>query len=315
MPDVIIQRIHTEADGVVSLDLVAVDGGLLPAFEAGAHIDVHLPGGLIRQYSLCSDPAQQRVYTIAVWRDPQSRGGSQAVHEQLQPGQRLQISEPRNLFPLVSTEGRALLLAGGIGITPILAMATTLAARQQAFELHYCFRDAATAAYTGCLQQGALAAACHLHDSSHGSRMNAGQVLANPAANDHLYVCGSAGFIEQMLATATAQGWQSAQLHREYFDAPETATEAAADSFEIRVGERSFTVAASQTVAEVLEANGLPVAVSCGKGICGSCLTTVLEGEPDHRDLYLTEEEQAANDQFTPCCSRARSPYLVLELS
>lgn len=308
-----IRNLHEAAEAVRSYELVALDGGELPAFSAGAHIDLHLPSGLIRQYSLWNAPGETHRYCIAVLRDPASRGGSQEVHERLQEGDHLTISAPRNHFALQAGK-RVRLFAGGIGITPILAMAYELQQQQREFELHYSFRQRSQAALLEYLQDGPLASRSHLHCSGEGSRMDSAQALANPAADEQLYVCGSQGFIDQILASARAAGWADSQLHREYFNVETPVSDVPAGSFEVRVGNRSFNVGADQTVADVLAANGLAVAVSCGKGICGSCLTTVLEGEPDHRDLYLTEEEQAANDQFTPCCSRAKSSYLVLDL-
>ena len=305
-----IRSLINSAEGVRSYELVALDDQPLPAFSAGAHIDLHLPSGLVRQYSLWNNPQETHRYCIAVLRDPASRGGSVEVHERLQEGDTLTISAPRNHFPL-QDGGCVRLLAGGIGITPILAMAHQLLQQERDFELHYCFRSPQQAALLDQFQQPALAARSQLHCSQNGTRMDAAAVLASPAADEQLYICGSQAFIDQMLATAHIAGWDESQLHREYFNADVSTS---GDSFEVRVGDRSFRVGPEQTVAEVLEANGLPVAVSCGKGICGSCLTKVVEGEPDHRDLYLTEEEQAANDLFTPCCSRARSAYLVLDL-
>lgn len=309
--EVLIQRVTDEADHIRSYELVNPDGGDLPAFSAGAHIDLYLADGLIRQYSLFNSPAERQRYCIAVLKAADSKGGSRRVHETLKAGDRLRISAPRNLFELDPEARDSLLIAGGIGITPILAMASQLRASNRSFQLHYCFRQSATAAFVAALQSGPLAANSHLHCSSEGTRLDTQALLAQPVAGRHLYVCGSAQFIDQILTTAKQQGWPDNQLHREYFEAAETAQEGDC-AFEIRVGDRSFTVAANQTAAEVLEANGISVAVSCGQGICGSCLTRVVEGVPDHRDLYLTEEEQAANDIFTPCCSRSHSPYLVL---
>lgn len=315
MPEVLIKSVSHEADHVRSYTLVPSSRDQqLATFEAGAHIDLHLPSGLVRQYSLFNDPDQSNVYRVAVLKDPASRGGSAEVHEMLEPGMRLQVSEPRNLFPLQPASGNTLLLAGGIGITPLLAMAHELHRRNSGFALHYCGRHESGLAFVDDLNSAAFADSVHIHLSQQGGRMDAAQVLANPAAADQLYVCGSPSFIDQMLATAKAAGWQESQLKREYFQIDPTPDDTDNREFELVVGRQIYQIPADKSVAEVLSEHGLPVSVSCGQGICGSCLTRVTEGAPDHRDLYLTEEEQASNDQFTPCCSRSKTARLVIEL-
>jgi len=305
-----------EALDIVAIELVRDDGAPLPAFSAGSHIDLHLPGGLVRQYSLCNHPDESHRYQIGVLKDPASRGGSEAVHA-LTEGVELQISEPRNLFPLVHEAKRSLLFAGGIGITPILCMAERLAHIGGDFELHYCARSAERAAFVDRIRQAPFSDRVQLHfDDGNGAEpLDAPAVLAAPAEGTHLYVCGPGGFMEYVLGTARAQGWDEANLHREYFSAAPTA-QADDGSFEVQLSSSGqvLQVPADQTVAQVLEAAGIIVPLSCEQGICGTCLTRVLEGEPDHRDLFMTEDEQAANDQFTPCCSRAKSARLVLDL-
>ncbi|MFC3607270.1 PDR/VanB family oxidoreductase [Stutzerimonas tarimensis] len=305
-----------EALDILAFELVRPDGEPLPAFSAGAHIDVHLPDGVVRQYSLCNHPEESHRYQIAVLKDPASRGGSQAMHA-LTEGSVLQISEPRNLFPLAHEAKRSLLFAGGIGITPILCMAERLAHTGADFELHYCARSAERAAFVERIRQSSFGERVHYHfdDGRDGQPLDAPTVLASPAEGAHLYVCGPGGFMEHVLGTARAQGWQEANLHREYFGAAPVAQESN-DSFEVQLASSGqvFQVLADRSVAQVLGEAGVIVPLSCEQGICGTCLTRVLEGEPDHRDLFMTEAEQAANDQFTPCCSRAKSARLVLDL-
>jgi vanillate O-demethylase ferredoxin subunit len=305
-----------EALDIVGIELVRADGAPLPAFSAGSHIDVHLPGDLIRQYSLCNHPEEAHRYQIGVLKDPASRGGSEAMHA-LTEGVELQISEPRNLFPLVHEAKRSLLFAGGIGITPILCMAERLAHMGAEFELHYCARSAERAAFVERMRQSSFSQRVHFHfdDGEGGEPLDAPMTLATPDAGTHLYVCGPGGFMDYVLNTARAQGWEEANLHREYFSAAPTA-QADNGSFEVQLSSSGqvLQVPADQTVAQVLEAAGVIVPLSCEQGICGTCLTRVLEGEPDHRDLFLSEDEQAANDQFTPCCSRAKTARLVLDL-
>nr|O05617.1 RecName: Full=Vanillate O-demethylase oxidoreductase; AltName: Full=Vanillate degradation ferredoxin-like protein [Pseudomonas sp. HR199]CAA72288.1 reductase-subunit oxygenase [Pseudomonas sp.] len=317
MIEVIISAMRLVAQDIISLEFVRADGGLLPPVEAGAHVDVHLPGGLIRQYSLWNQPGAQSHYCIGVLKDPASRGGSKAVHENLRVGMRVQISEPRNLFPLEEGVERSLLFAGGIGITPILCMAQELAAREQDFELHYCARSTDRAAFVEWLKVCDFAdhVRFHFDNGPDQQKLNAAALLAAEAEGTHLYVCGPGGFMGHVLDTAKEQGWADNRLHREYFAA---APNVSADdgSFEVRIHSTGqvLQVPADQTVSQVLDAAGIIVPVSCEQGICGTCITRVVDGEPDHRDFFLTDAEKAKNDQFTPCCSRAKSACLVLDL-
>jgi len=305
------------ATDIVGLELVAADGGALPAFDAGAHIDLHLPGGVVRPYSLCNSPAETHRYQLGVLREPASRGGSAAVHTLLQVGQTLQISAPRCHFALQPGAPRSLLLAGGIGITPLLAMAEQLAADGADFALHCAARSADRAAFAARLLMAPWAPRVHLHldDGEPARRLDLPALLAAPQAGTQLYVCGPGGFIDAVLATARAAGWPEAQLHCERFGAvAETRDTDAAFEVQLGAGGRVVLVARGQTVAQALAQAGAPLTTSCEQGVCGTCLTRVLDGTPDHRDQYLTPEEQAAGDQFLPCCSRACSPRLVLDL-
>jgi vanillate O-demethylase ferredoxin subunit len=312
-----VARKATEAVDICTFELVAVDGAPLPAFSAGSHVDVALPNGLTRQYSLCNDPLETHRYLIGVLRDPASRGGSQVLHDQVQEGQVLQISAPKNHFPLVHEAGRSLLLAGGIGVTPILCMAERLALTGADFEMHYCTRSRERTAFHGRIASSAYAPQVQFHfdDGAAEQKLDLTAVLATPQTGVHLYVCGPKGFMDAVLSTARAQGWPESQLHHEFFGA-EVAPSASDVSFEVQLASsgRTITVARDQTVTQALSEAGVDVQTSCEQGVCGTCLTRVLEGVPDHKDQYLTPEEQAANDQFTPCCSRAKTALLVLDL-
>lgn len=316
MIDVVVVSRKNEAQDICSYELACVDDSALPGFSAGAHIDVHLPGGLIRQYSLCNHPEERHRYLIGVLKDPDSRGGSQCLHEQINTGDRLRISEPRNLFPLAHQARRSLLFAGGIGVTPILCMAERLAHSDADFEMHYCARSSERAAFVERIKNSSFADRVFLHfDEQPETALDSARVLAQPGENVHLYVCGPGGFMQHVLDSARAQGWQEDSLHREYFAA--TPADTSNDgSFSVKVGSTGqvFEIPADKTVVQVLESHGIDIAMSCEQGICGTCLTRVLEGVPDHRDLFLTENEQALNDQFTPCCSRSKSPLLVLDI-
>lgn len=303
------------AQDICTLTLVAADGGTLPAFTAGAHVDVHLPGGIVRQYSISNDPAEVHRYVIGVLLESQSRGGSRAVHELLAAGQTLQVSAPKNHFALVPNVRRSLLIAGGIGITPILAMARQLASEDADFELHYAASCDERMAFRADIEASAWAGAARLHIGD--GRLDVEQLLAGAAADAHVYVCGPKRLIDAVVTAAQRLGWASERVHREFFAGVEAPAPGQDGAFEIELARsgRIIRVAADCTAAQALIAAGVPLLTSCEKGVCGTCLTPVLSGEPDHRDLYLTPEEQAANDQFTPCCSRSHSPRLVLDLA
>jgi len=312
-----VARKAQEADAICSFELVREDGAPLPPFDAGAHIDVHLPDGIVRQYSLCNAPGETHRYLIGVLRDAASRGGSQAMHDAVDTGAVLHIGAPKNHFPLVDA-ARTLLLAGGIGITPILAMAEALAARGATFELHYSARAPQRAAFRERIGASRFAGQARFYydDGDDAQRLDLAALLARPDAGTHLYVCGPQGYIDHVLGTAKALDWPQAQLHVEYFGAAVAPAAGSDTPFDVRLASSGKTVAVApgRTVIEVLVEHGVDIPYSCGEGLCGTCLTRVLDGVPDHRDLYLTEEERAANDQFTPCCSRARTPLLVLDL-
>lgn len=306
------------AERICAVELVAADGGALPAFDAGAHVDVHLPGGWVRPYSLCNSPGDTERYRLGVLHDSASRGGSRALHEQVQEGQTLRISPPRNHFPLVADAPASLLVAGGIGITPLLAMAEQLGASGAAFTLHYAARSRRHAAFLDELARAPHAGRVRLHfDDEAGRPLDVAGVLADAPAGSHLYVCGPHGLIEATLAAARALGWDGSRLHHECFAPPAVAAGARGDTaFEVQLASsgRVVVVPPGQSIVQALAGAGVDVMTSCEQGVCGTCLTTVLAGEPDHRDAYLTPEERAANDRMLPCCSRARSPRLVLDL-
>ena len=312
-----VARKAVEAEDICTFELTRVDGAPLPAFSAGSHIDVQLPGGLTRQYSLCNDPGESHRYLIGVLRDPASRGGSRTLHDTVQAGDVLQISPPKNHFALAHDARRHLLLAGGIGVTPILCMAERLAQMGAAFEMHYCTRSPARTAFRERIRGAAFADRVHFHfdDGDAAQKLNLAALLGTPREGEHVYVCGPKGFMDAVLGTARAAGWPEPRLHYEFFGA-ELAPSDGDAGFEVQLASsgRVIPVAKSQTVVQALAAAGVVVPTSCEQGVCGTCLTRVLEGECEHKDLYLTPEEQAANDQFLPCCSRARSARLVLDL-
>lgn len=305
-----------EAEAIASFELARPDGAPLPGFSAGSHIDVQVPGGLTRQYSLCNDAAEQHRYRIAVLRDPASRGGSVAMHDALKEGDALLISEPRNHFPLVHAK-RTLLFAGGIGVTPLLCMAQRLAAIGADFEMHYATRSAARTAFRDEIAASPFAQRVQFHfdDGDAAQKLDARAAIGQPDPGTHLYVCGPTGYIDFIVKTAKELGWANDNVHLEYFGA--AAQDTSGDgSFQVKVASSGqvYEVGAAETVVSALQKHGVEILVSCEQGVCGTCITRVLEGECDHRDLYFTDEEKAKNDQFTPCCSRAKSKVLVLDL-
>lgn len=312
-----VARRNIEADGIVSFELASLDGRDLPAFDAGSHIDVYLPAGQVRQYSLCSAPHERSRYQIAVLREAQSRGGSAGMHDVIREGDELRVSMPRNHFALASGPANHLLLAGGIGLTPLLCMAQHLDRSGGDFELHYCARTRSRAAFLGRLANASWAPRVQYHfdDEEAHQRLHLDAVLKEASAETHLYVCGPQGFMNAVLEAARAIGWPENRLHYEFFSAPavDTSSDGAFEVCLARLG-KTVTVPADRSVTQALAEAGVDVPVSCEQGICGTCVTRVLDGEPEHRDLFLSPEEQTRNDQFLPCCSRSKSRRLVLDL-
>ncbi|MBV7485460.1 PDR/VanB family oxidoreductase [Bordetella sp. BOR01] len=312
-----LDRKVTEALDICTFELVDAHGADLPAFTAGAHIDVHV-GGVVRQYSLCNPPSDRHRYRIAVLREPQSRGGSRALHDTVAEGDMLRISAPRNHFPLAPQAGHSLLLAGGIGITPLLSMMAYLAGRRDSYTLHYCTRSLARTAFRPWLQAPGQRGSVVFHcDEDPAQRLDLERILDTAPADTHLYACGPGGFMAHVLETARSRDWPIDRLHYEYFSASPAAAATSADRpFQIRIASTGaqYDVGAEESALEALVRHGVDIPMSCGQGICGTCLTGVLAGQPEHRDQCLTPDEQARNDRFTPCCSRALSPLLVLDL-
>jgi len=313
---VTLARRKVEAEGIISLQLRLSTGGALPRFSAGSHVDVHLPNGQVRQYSLCSDPLEEYFYEIAILREAQGRGGSKSAHDDLREGDTLRISAPRNHF-LLADAPHSLLLAGGIGITPLLAMARQLHADGASFELHYCARSRSRAAFARWLAESEFAHRIHFHfdDGPSSQRLDIAPLLQSAAAASHLYVCGPSGFMNHVISYAQRSGWPDERIHHEYFAVP-AANVATGDVFEVecaRTG-KVIPVTAGQSIASALRSHGIDVPLSCEQGICGTCSVGVLEGIPDHRDHFLTAHEKAANDRLLACCSRALSVRLVVDL-
>jgi ferredoxin-NADP reductase len=312
-------RVHAivlEAEGIATFELRRANGEALPAFSGGAHIDVHVHPGCVRQYSLCNDPAERHRYVVAVQREEAGRGGSRAMHEELRIGQGLTISAPRNFFPVAGEARRHLLLAGGIGVTPMMAMAAELEARGADFFLHYCTRTPERTAFLA--RVGALAAAGRAamhHDGGDPTKgPDLGALLRDPAPGTHLYYCGPAGFMQAVRAACAH--WPAASVHCEYFSAPAEPAAASASNhaFRIRLARTGIEldVPADRTIVDVLVEHDVFIETSCREGYCGTCLTRYLGGEPEHRDSVLDDDDR--KEFMLVCCSRARTPLLELDL-
>lgn len=307
-----LQVIRREVQGdVVLLTLAHSEGIALPAFRAGAHIDLHLSAELVRPYSLCGDPQDRQHYQLGILKEGRSKGGSLAVHA-LREGDAIAVSEPRNLFELEERAAHTLLIGGGIGVTPMLAMAAELHAAGRAFTLHYCARSRAQAAFVPQLERAPYAAQVQLHFSNE-QRLDLAAVLTDVPAETHVYVCGPIRLMDAVTEQAQTLGYSSGQIHQECFSAE---VQTGGSAFDVVAATSGITVKVleNQTIVEALALAGLKVNVSCKQGICGSCLTNVLEGDVDHRDHYLTDEERADGDQILLCCSRAKCGRLVIDL-
>jgi len=304
------------AETVWELILEHPEGGDLPFWEAGAHIDILLEKNLVRQYSLAGNPADRSRYKLAVLLEPESRGGSTRICHQVSEGDELVISKPRNHFALSLEADFYLLIAGGIGVTPLLAMAHELHTQRKAFKLFYRSRSRSWAAYAGELEEQPWSdqVRCHFSDEGGRESFRLEEFLAEAPANTHLYVCGPNAFIE-MVEQAAIPMLGEESVHSEKFYAEEYDT-SGDRAFELVCQKSGLTlqVPAHETIVQVLEAKGIDVPISCTEGICGSCISEVVEGEVEHRDEVLTKADREKRHLFTPCCSRAKGERLVVDL-
>lgn len=318
--DLRVSRRDEVAAGVVRLVLRRPDGADLPAWEPGAHVDLVLADGLVRQYSLCGDPADRSALELAVLREPDGRGGSRHVHERLAAGATVPVAGPRNKFPLVASP-RYLFIAGGIGITPIKPMVAAADAAGADWRLVYGGRTRTAMAFATELTTtyGDRVTLCPQDETG---LLDLESLLARPADGTAVYCCGPEPLINAVQQRCAA--WPPGSLHVERF-APSAATLAAAPAdaetgertaFEVQLANsgRTLAVPPDRSILEVVEEAGVPVLSSCREGTCGTCETGVLDGVPDHRDSLLTEQERAVGDTMMICVSRARTARLVLEL-
>lgn len=311
--------VHTlrfEADDIISVELRPVPGTEFPAFAAGSHIDLHLPNGMERSYSLCNDSAERGRYVVGVLKDRASRGGSRCVHEQLRVGMRLPITAPRNNFALNEQAAHTVLLAGGIGVTPMLCMARRLKAAGLPFEMIYAARSRAGAAFLAELQALGMPLTLHFDDEAKGPPdLPALLGRRAPDAKTHYYACGPTVMLDAFEKICAELGHENAHVER--FAAKEVAASSdAKSSYVVNLAKsgKSFTVTGEKSLLDTLLAEGIDVDHSCCEGVCGSCETRVLAGEPDHRDSILSAKERASNKVMMLCVSGCKSSTLTLDL-
>lgn len=301
------------AEGVAAFELTSI-GEPLPTFQPGAHIDVHLANGLVRQYSLTNGPGETAAYRIGVKREPESRGGSAFLHDSVREGDVLAISEPRNNFVLRRDSLKTTFVAGGIGVTPLMAMAQALHAMGLPYELHYFAQSEEHLAFAGIRRLLGDAVTVHLGLTPNETGDAIANIVGSPGHTHQLYVCGPGPMLEAARSLAADAGWADGAVHFEYFK--NTTELDDATPFEIALARSATTlqVAAGTSILDVLRANGVALASSCEQGACGTCVVPVIEGDIDHQDVYLKPAERAAGDQIMTCVSRSTSSRLVLDI-
>ncbi|NUT78109.1 oxidoreductase [Pseudomonas sp. C1C7] len=315
--ELVVKQIRMEANGINSYEFVAPDGSSLPPFTAGAHIDVYAGPGVIRQYSLCNAPSERHRYVIAVLKDPNGRGGSAAVHDTIKVGDRVRVSTPRNNFELHPRSSKVVLLAGGIGVTPMKSMAHQLEALNIEYEMYYCAKGPEYAAFQaeleGLAKSGRIS--FHFDGGDPANKLDIPSILKNPEGACELYYCGPGGFMQA--CKDASEHWPSGTVHCEHFKAPvrqDTAQSSVVGGFiaEIASSGEQLEVAPGQSLADVLQNAGYPVETSCQSGLCGTCKVRYLAGEVDHQDFILDDSERP--EFLTVCVSRAACGTLLLDL-
>lgn len=311
-----VARKEETATGIFAFELVDPEGKELPPFDAGAHIDIKI-GDKIRQFSLSNAPSERHRYVLGVQRELNGRGGSAAFCDTIGEGDIVTFKGPENLFPLVPDASETVLLAGGIGVTPILAMAERLHVLGKPFVFHYCTRSRARTAFHDRVVEAEYAGNVRFHfdDGPEEQRPDLAAILGQPAPGKHVYICGPTVMMDLAVEIAKKQGWDDAHIHLERFVGVEAKPGDAREFLiEIHKTGQLVTIPANKTVVEALRDVGIEIPVSCEQGVCATCLTNIVAGIPDHRDLILTNQEHESGKIFTPCVSRALSDVLVIDL-
>ncbi len=309
--------IHYEGENVLSFRLRALDGSRLPDFEPGSHVDVFLPGGLTRSYSLSNGDAAEG-YRLTVAKDRASKGGSVYMHDHIRVGQTLEIGHPRNNFKLEHDVPLTVMIAGGIGVTPFVSMIERLNASGAAWRLHYCVRTRSRAALLEEL--GGLGAAAngelvtYFDEEPAGGALSVSQVLSSLPADAHVYCCGPGGMLDAFRTNAKALGIADQRVHFEYFNADVALAVEGGFSLKLLKSGLDLLVPKGKTILDVVTEAGIDVPYSCQEGVCGACETKVVQGRPDHRDMILSDVEREESKTMMICCSGSKTPELVLDL-
>jgi ferredoxin-NADP reductase len=310
------RALRFEAEDVLSIELAALDGQPLPEFTAGAHVDLLLPDGVSRSYSLVNSQNDRGAYLIAVFRGPEAGAGSRYIHETLRPGQELWISSPRNNFPLAPAAGRHVFIAGGIGVTPFCSMLARLNELRQPWKLFYCVRTRRKAAFidrlTQLAAQGRGEVVFTFDGEPGGQLLDIPAVIAAENSDTHFYCCGPNGMLTAYKVACASLAPE--RVHLEYFASDVAAATGGGFVVVLARSGRRVPIPPGETILDALLAEGLQLSFSCQEGICGACETGVIAGLPDHRDMILTEDDRAANTSMMICCSGSRTPELVLDL-
>lgn len=308
-----IRQIRLESDDTVSIELIAPDERPLPPFIAGAHINVQIPGGPRRSYSLVNAPSERSRYRIAVKRESASQGGSAWFHDKARVGMALQVSLPVNDMALTEDAPLSVFIAGGIGITPMLSMIEHLQQQGGPWQLHYSARTPQLMAFRAALQQLDTTGRVHLHFTGEGSpRMDMEHIVRSAPSAAHLYACGPSGLIDDFIAATRSRSPQT--VHYERFAAAQQAATAGGFALQLLRDGRTLQVPEGRSILDVLLDANIDLPYACTQGVCGTCRIDVMEGMPDHRDDCLSDEEKAAGKCIIACCSGSRSPMLVLDL-
>ncbi|MGX1500314.1 ferredoxin-NADP reductase [Labrenzia sp. MBR-25] len=309
--NLVLQSVEPETDQIRVFRFRAETDAPLPGYEPGAHIKFDLGSLGEREYSLIDWPEPDELYTVAVQREDDGQGGSKAMHA-LTAGQSISVSEPKNDFPLAEDVPHVLLLAGGIGITPLISMATRLKAKDRSFELHYSARTASRMGFADKLKAAFGDSARFYFDDT--DPLDLAALMKAQPAGTHLYICGPKGMIDAARTAAADAGLPEDAIHIELFSAPQAHSGDAAFEVEVHSTGQVVTVAPDQTIIQALEDAGLDVMYDCQRGDCGICQTDVISGTPDHRDVVLSDAEKASGKVMQICVSRAKSARLVLDL-
>jgi ferredoxin-NADP reductase len=310
---VVVSEKRLVSEGVVSLKLEGIRAQL-PTFQPGAHIDLHLQNGLIRQYSLLNGPGETDCYRIGVKLEDVSTGGSEFIHKNIREGDLLAISMPRNNFPLRRDSIHTVFIAGGIGLTPLLSMSQVLHGMGLNYELHYFVRDEKHVSFNEVLKKLGKNVSIHAGLSPESTLEKISEIVQNPMKAKNLYACGPGPMLEATLKIASDLGWSDDSVHFEYFKNTKEINDKSSFEIELARSALSLNVPSGKTVLEVLKSNGIDLPSSCEQGACGTCKVNVIEGEVDHQDVYLNSSEKAEGKVMMTCVSRAISKRLILDI-